>query len=82
MNSQAMGLAKAGRIDDAAAHFAEALTLYPSNAMLNNNYGVTLMRQGNYEDAMNSFDKALVSDPANDNAIRNKADLVNFLEKR
>lgn len=69
-------------MSEAAAVFLEGLELYPRNALLNNNYGVVLMRQGKLEEAMARFELALVKDPANEDARRNKDDLEKYMETR
>lgn len=54
---------RAGRIDDAVAHYERALFLRPDHADAHNNLGSALLSQGKADDAAAHFGRALALDP-------------------
>jgi len=60
-----------GKIEEAAAHYTEALRLNPGYADAHNNLGVFLCRQGNYEAAAAQYAEALRLDPGHPDARSN-----------
>ena len=54
-----------GKYEAAAAHFTEALRLYPGYADAHNNLGTILSRQGRYAEAAAYFAQAVRLDPGN-----------------
>jgi len=58
-------LQEAGRTDEAAKEFSEAVRLNPSSARAQINLGSLLMAKGEFDDARSHFEKALRIDPGN-----------------
>jgi len=56
-------LADRGRIQEAMAHYAEALRIEPSSSEVHNNLGIALARRGRIEEAMTHFREALRIEP-------------------
>jgi tetratricopeptide (TPR) repeat protein len=62
-NNLGLALAAQGKLDQAMAHYAEALRLEPDFAMAHNNLGIALAAQGKLDQAMAHFAKALRLQP-------------------
>ncbi len=58
-------LQEAGRTDEAAKEFSEAVRLNPSSARAQINLGSLLMAKGEFDDARSHFEKALRIEPGN-----------------
>ncbi len=69
-------LMQKNRLDEAAAHFEKAITLYSRYAAAYNNLGVIAIRAGDMAKARQQFTRALEADPNNSNAALNLARLV------
>lgn len=54
---------KAGRIDDAIAHFRKAIAFYPQYVMAHNDLGAQLLAQGKLDEAAEEFRRAIELDP-------------------
>jgi tetratricopeptide (TPR) repeat protein len=54
---------RAGRIDDAVAHYEGALTLKPDYAEARNNLGAALAAQGKIDDAVKHYERAIAVKP-------------------
>jgi tetratricopeptide (TPR) repeat protein len=54
---------RAGRMDDAVAHYERALFLRPDHADAHNNLGSALLSQGKLDDATAHFERTLAIDP-------------------
>jgi len=50
---------RTGRVQEAIAHFAEALRIRPSYAQAHNNWGNTLLQAGNVQDAIGHYEQAV-----------------------
>ncbi len=61
--ADAQNHARAGRMDDAVAHYERALFLRPDHADAHNNLGTALQAQGRADDAAAHFGRALALDP-------------------
>jgi Flp pilus assembly protein TadD len=72
-------LARVGRLDEAAAHFAEALRIVPDAADLHNALGDVRAKQGRLEDALAHYSTALRVKPDYDKARANLAALLERL---
>jgi len=59
---EAARLYAAGKYDDAAGHYDEALTDQPDSPLLHFNRGDAAYRQGKYKDAVNAFQQVPTSD--------------------
>lgn len=62
-NNLGEALASAGRRDEAAVHYAEAIRIHPGYAPARNNQGIVLAEAGRYADAEREFRAALALDP-------------------
>jgi len=62
---------KAGRTDDAAAAFREAVQRNPASAAAWNELGVTLRQQGRFADAVGAYERAIAADATFAPAHRN-----------
>jgi protein O-mannosyl-transferase len=62
-NNLGEALAAAGRRDEAAAHYQEAVRIHPGYAPARNNAGIVLAEAGRYADAEREFRAALELDP-------------------
>jgi tetratricopeptide (TPR) repeat protein len=62
-NNLGMALAAQGKMDQAEAHYAEALRLNPHLAEPHNNLGVALAEQGKIDEAITMFQKAIQIKP-------------------
>jgi tetratricopeptide (TPR) repeat protein len=58
-------LQEAGRVEDAAKEFSEALRLNPGSAKTHLNLGSLLMAKGDFHDAQSHFEQALRIEPRN-----------------
>ncbi|HUK14019.1 MAG TPA: tetratricopeptide repeat protein [Thermoanaerobaculaceae bacterium] len=58
-----IALAREGNVDEAIAHYAEALRIRPDFAPAHNNLGNALTRKGRFGEAVNQFAAALRVDP-------------------
>jgi tetratricopeptide (TPR) repeat protein len=54
---------RAGRIDDAVAHYQRALFLRPDNADAHNNLGLAFAAQGRIDEAVTHYERATVLNP-------------------
>jgi len=71
--AHAAELKRADRWSDAAAAYREALDLEPQVAEAHNDYGVILMLQGKFAEALEQFNRTLELDPANESAKENRS---------
>jgi Flp pilus assembly protein TadD len=62
-NNLGEALAAAGRRDEAASHYAEALRIHPGYAPARNNQGIVLAEAGRYAEAEQEFRAALAINP-------------------
>jgi tetratricopeptide (TPR) repeat protein len=62
-NNLGEALAAAGRRDEAAVHYAEAVKIHPSYPPARNNHGIVLAEAGRYAEAEQEFRAALAVDP-------------------
>ena len=62
-NNLGMALAAQGKMDQAEAHYAEALRLNPNFALAHNNLGMALAKQGKMDEAEGHFAEALRLNP-------------------
>ena len=62
-NNLGEALAAAGRREEAAAHYAEAVRIHPGYAPARNNHGISLAEQGRYAEAEQEFRAALARNP-------------------
>jgi tetratricopeptide (TPR) repeat protein len=62
-NNLGEALAAAGRREEAAAHYAEAVRIHPGYAPARNNHGISLAEQGRYAEAEQEFRAALAQNP-------------------
>jgi tetratricopeptide (TPR) repeat protein len=62
-----------GRLNEAAAAFADLSRKYPNDARVWLKYGNTLTKQQNYDEAAAAFQKAIALDPAQGGAALNLA---------
>ena len=69
--SSGEALMKAGRIDEAADAYAEALRLEAGSSAIHNNAGIVFAQQGKAAEAIEHFRRALVLDPDNADAHAN-----------
>jgi Flp pilus assembly protein TadD len=74
--SLGLELARAGRLDEAAAHYAEALRIVPDAADLHNFLGEVRERQGRVEEALAGYTTAVRLKPDYDKARTNLASLL------
>ena len=56
-------LSKKGNVDEAIAHFQEALQIKPDFADAHNNLGIALLQKGNVDEAIAHYQKALQIKP-------------------
>jgi tetratricopeptide (TPR) repeat protein len=56
-------LAQQGNLDEAAAHFADALEINPSFAHARHNMGMILVQRGKLDEAISEFSKAVEMEP-------------------
>ena len=61
---------QAGKLDDAARHFAEVVRLQPDSASAAYNLGTVRLRQSNLDEARRWFEKAVMLDGSYGNAYR------------
>jgi tetratricopeptide (TPR) repeat protein len=80
-NNLGVALEQDGRLDEAAAHFAEAIRLEPRNARAHSNLGNVRFAQKRFEDAIPAYDDALRLapglEPAQQNAAKAHYNLAN-----
>jgi tetratricopeptide (TPR) repeat protein len=69
--SLATDLADRGRMDEAIAHFQEALRIEPGRAQTHNNFGNVLALRGRVEEAIAEYEKAVAIKPDYANAHSN-----------
>jgi tetratricopeptide (TPR) repeat protein len=62
-NNTGMLLMIEGRLDEASAHFSEAIRFKPDNAVAHSNLGLVLARGGRTNDALAHYEEALRIDP-------------------
>jgi Tfp pilus assembly protein PilF len=70
-NNLGVVLSRQGKVDDAAAHYAEALRLDPDFADAHNNLGALLHGQGNYEASATHYAAAVRINPGHAAAHNN-----------
>jgi tetratricopeptide (TPR) repeat protein len=63
-NNLAGTLLERGQLNDAMAHYREALEIKPDVAQVQSNFGNALLREGNVDEAIVHLQKALQIDPA------------------
>ncbi|MBW2019207.1 MAG: tetratricopeptide repeat protein [Deltaproteobacteria bacterium] len=64
-NNLGNALARQGKIDEAIAHYIEALQIRPDYEMAHNNLGVALAKKGRLDEAIGHFSMALCIKPDN-----------------
>lgn len=69
-NNLAVALEKAGRIEEAAAHYREAIRLEPRHIRAHFNLGNLRFQQGRYAEAIPPFEQALRLDPDDEQTRR------------
>lgn len=72
-NNLGAALEKAGRLDEAASHYAEAIRLEPRHARAHANLGNVRFAQGRFADAIPLYEAALRLDPSHEQARQNLA---------
>jgi len=70
-NSVGNLLMRQGKVDEAAAHYLEALRARPGFSLAHNNLGVALAAQGRFGDALDHYAEALRLDPGYADAHHN-----------
>ena len=71
-----VALAKQGRLDEAIAHYLEAILISPAYAEARNNLGVALAKQGRLDEAIARYLEALRINPAYAEAHNNLGDAL------
>lgn len=61
----------AGRMDEARINFKEAVEKRPNDKLLRYNYGVLLLKAGDYTGSVKQFEAAVVTDPQFEDALYN-----------
>ena len=64
-NNLGVALEKAGRLEEAASHFEEAIRLEPRNSRAHSNLGHVRFEQGRFTEAVRSYAEAVSLDSAN-----------------
>lgn len=72
-NNLGVALQKSGRLDEAAAHFAEAVRLEPRHERGHRNLGNVRFAQGRLPEAIEAYEEALRLDPQDEQAQQNLA---------
>src|SRR5262249_28857265 len=72
-NNLGAALEKAGRLDEAASHFDEAIRLEPRNTRAHSNLGNVRFTQGRFDEAIEAYDAALRLSPGLVTAQQNLA---------
>ncbi len=66
LNNEGAALDKTGDLRGALAKYREAARLYPEHAGIRTNYGVALLRLGQWTDGLEELHQALLKDPKNE----------------
>jgi tetratricopeptide (TPR) repeat protein len=66
LNNEGSDLEKAGNLPGALAKYREAARLYPEHAGIRTNYGVALLRLGEWTEGLEELHQALLNDPKNE----------------
>ncbi len=74
-NNLGVAVAEEGRIEEAIAHYREAIRIKPNYLDAHYNLGVNLMKQGRYEEAMDHYREALRIAP-HDAEIHNQVGIL------
>ena len=66
-----MALYKQGKVEDAIAHYQQAVVINPSHVNAHNGLGVALFRQGQVEQAIEHYERAIALQPDHVSAYNN-----------
>ncbi len=69
-------LARAGKLDEAIAHYAAAVQIKPDFPEAHNRWGIVLAMQGKQDEALQQFEVALQQNPAQADAHNNVASIL------
>ncbi len=75
-NNLGLLLLREGRVDEAIAHFEQAIQIRPGSAAAHNNLASALRVQGSYNEAVAQYEVAVQLEPDNANAVNNLAMLM------
>ncbi len=78
-NGLGVALMREGKIQEAVAHFNQAIALAPHKSHLYSNRGIAHHQLGNHQSALEDFNRAISIDPRNESAYNNRGCLYNDL---
>ena len=77
----AIALAKTGQLDEAINEFRKVVESFPNSARLHAQFGELLTRAGRLSDALSQFDKALLLEPSNEVARKDRELVARQLDR-